>query len=353
MAVTSTSADEPRAISAPVSVPDKIYRFTATGAAVFSLILMALVAIFLAFEAWPALSKAGWSFFTEKQWRPDETVANAAGVETQAPYGVFAMVWGTVAIALIALSVAVPIALGAALFINEYAPIKLRPAFISIVDLLAAVPSLIFGLWGLNYLQPELVKISKWTTDWLGWIPIFRAPETKLADGSILKGTNLGSSFFVTGVVVGIMIIPIIASVSRAVMAETPRVFCEAALGLGGTKWSMIRHVIFPFSKGGIIGASMLGLGRALGETIAIALILSFDGRTPFEVLFAGGSSVAGTIANRFGDAAENGRSALIGAGLVLFFLTLAVNVIAQWVVTRSGREKKATASAIGVRAGK
>lgn len=310
------SDDGPRTLSAPLGKGDRIYRSVTVAGALMSLLLMGLIAVFLLKEAWPALHTAGWSFFTTFEWGPDDLPA---------VYGIGSMLFGTIVIALIALFVAVPISVGTALFINEYTPLRFRRAFITMVDLLAAIPSLIFGLWGLAFLQPRLDGVARWLSDWLGFIPIFKT-----------KVPIYGSSLFVSGLVLALMIIPIITSIARAVMAEVPRVYCEAALALGGTRAGMVKEVVLPFAKGGLIGASMLGLGRALGETIAVALILSNDFRIPDNVLSPGGASVAGTIALKFGEASTNGRSALVAAGLVLFIVTLLVNIAARGIVART-----------------
>jgi phosphate transport system permease protein len=314
------SSDEPRTLSRPVKRSDRIFRSVTTGAALTSFVVMALIAIFLIKEAWPAISKVGGKFFTTFEWAPDESTV----------YGVGSMLFGTVMIAIIALVLALPISVGTALYINEYAPIKLRRPMVSVIDLLAAVPSLIFGLWGLVYLQPRLQGLAQWLNDHAGGIPIFKAT---------LRGIY-GSSLFVSGVILAVMIIPIITSVSRSVMGEVPRVHCEAALALGGTRAGMIREVILPFGRSGLVGASMLGLGRALGETIAVALVLSNDFRVPSSFISPGGASVAGTIALKFPEASVNGRSALLGAGLILFALTLLVNLVARAVVSRSKAPK-------------
>lgn len=314
------ATDSPRELSVPRATGDKVYRGITVASAMASLLVMVLIAAFLLKEAWPALSVAGADFFTVFEWLPDDEPAR---------FGIGSMLFGTVVAAMIALVVAVPVSLGTALFIREYAPLKIRRALVTGVDLLAAIPSLVFGLWGLAYLQPKLDGPAQWLTDWLGFIPIFKTTVP-----------IYGSSLFVSGLVLALMIVPIITSVAIAVMNEVPRVYCEAALALGGTKAGMIREVILPFSRGGLIGASMLGLGRALGETIAIALILSSDFRIPSNVLSPGGASIAGTIALKFGEAGEAGRSALIAAGLVLFVLTLLVNVVARIVVSRTKAPK-------------
>ena len=282
---------------------------------------MALIAAFLVRDALPALRIAGGRFLTVFEWGPDEDPAR---------FGVGAALFGTVAAALIALFIAVPVSVGTALFINEYVPRRFKQVLVTVVDLLAAIPSLVFGLWGLFVLQPALDGPARWLSDWLGFLPIFKT-EVPI----------YGSSLFVSGVVLATMIVPIITSISSAVMAEVPRVSCEGALALGGTRAGMIRTVILPFSRGGLVGASMLGLGRALGETIAIALILSNDFRIPDNILSPGGSSIAATIALKFGEAGITGRSALIAAGLVLFVVTLVVNSLARYVVSRSLRPRK------------
>jgi phosphate transport system permease protein len=312
------SSAEPREIFQPVTTPDRIYRGVTTGAAFVSLLVMVLIGLFLIIEALPALRIAGGHFLTEYAWNPDSDVP---------VFGIGSMLFGTVIISLIALFFAVPISIGTALFVNEYAPRRLRSLLISLLDLLAAIPSLIFGLWGLYFFQDKLVSVARFLSSYLAFIPIFK-----------VSGSSFTSSLFVCGVVVAIMIIPIIASVSRAVLAEVPRSYCEAALGLGGTRSGMISTVLLPYSRSGLTGASMLGLGRALGETIAIALILSFDNTLSAQILRPGGANIAGTIALKFNEALQTGRSALAAAGLALFILTLLVNLLARVIVSRSNR---------------
>jgi phosphate transport system permease protein len=214
-----------------------------------------------------------------------------------------------------------------ALFINEYAPPKIRNPLTSVIDLLAALPSLLFGMWGFFALQSRLVPAARWLADHLGAIPIFSLtrPDAVLAQSS-----------FVAGIVVGIMIIPIITSVSRDVMAQCPREQCEGALALGGTRWGMIRDVILPFGRSGIIGAALLGFGRALGETIAVALIISIVFKANFNILERGAGSVAALIATRFGEASSLERSGLVAAGLALFIVTFGVSLLARKIVGRA-----------------
>jgi phosphate transport system permease protein len=311
-------SDEPREITQPVTAADRAYRGVTTAAAFTSLVVMLLIALFLVVEATPALRVAGGRFLTEFQWRPDDDTAR---------FGIGSMLYGTVVISFIALLLAVPISIGTALFINEYAPRRVRSILISLLDLLAAVPSLIFGLWGLYFFQDKLVVVARFLSRFLGFIPIFK-----------VAGSTFTSSLFVAGLVVAIMIIPIIASVSRAVLAEVPRSYCEAALALGGTRSGMISTALIPQSRSGLVGAAMLGLGRALGETIAVALILSFDYTASIRILQPGGANIAGTIALKFNEALATGRSALAAAGLALFVLTLLVNLAARLIVARSSR---------------
>ncbi len=323
-AVLDRSASEatPREISQPTTPADRAFRGVTTAAAFTSLVVMALIALFLILQAMPALRLAGGRFLTEFQWRPDDETAL---------FGIGSMLYGTVVISIIGLVIAVPISIGTALFINEYAPRRIKGVLISLLDLLAAIPSLIFGLWGLFFLQPALVPVAEFLSTRLSFVPIFRA-----------NGLYT-SSLFIAGVVVAIMIVPIIASVSRAVLAEVPRSYCEGALALGGTRAGMITTVLLPQSRSGLTGAAMLGLGRALGETIAIALILSFDFTVSSRILQPGGANIAGTIALRFPEALETGRSALAAAGLALFVMTLLVNLLARTIVSRAQRPAKAS----------
>jgi phosphate transport system permease protein len=298
---------------------DEIFRWLCRGAAASVLVMMGLIGLFLCLDSRKALKLAGFKFLTREVWYPD----GAGHV-----FGVKGVLLGTILVALIGLVAAVPLAIACALAINEYAPRRLRRPLTGLIDLLAALPSLIYGLWGKFFLQPRLLGISKFLADHLAFIPMFRADP----------GVKFGYSMFVAGVVIGLMILPIITSISREVMSQVPRDLCEAAYALGGTRWAMVREVVLPFGRNGIIGGAMLGLGRALGETIAVAVILSADYKVHMKVLEPGGGTVAGLIANTFGNAGEIGRSALAAAGLALFVLTLIVNAVARLVVTRTTR---------------
>lgn len=311
---------DPDVPSTPRSKPtsgDRVFRALATAATSVSLVIVVMALIFLINGAWPALSKTGIiDFFTTNIWNP-----------TAGHFGVLGLLVGTIIIAALALIVAVPLALGMALFINEYAPAPLARFLTSIVDLLAALPSILFGAWGLFAFQDRLVPAARWISDHLSAIPIFSLTRHDAA---------LVQSSFVAGLVVALMTIPIITSVSRDVMAQVPREQCEGALALGGTRWGMIRDVILPFGRNGIVGAALLGFGRALGETIAVALLISISFKANFHILERGAGSIAGLIATKFGEAGSLERSGLVAAGLALFLLTLAVNIGARRIVGRA-----------------
>ncbi len=295
-------------------VGDRIYRGVVRSAGSATLILMGLIGTFLLVQAWPALQKARWSFLTETEWNPRAE-----------QFGISTLLFGTALIAVEALLIAVPLAIGAALFASEYAPAKLRRPITSVIDLLAAVPSLIYGLWGRFFLEPRLVKVSEWLTHHVAFVPIFKT-----------RTTLLGGTTFIAGFVVAIMVLPLCTAIFREVFSQAPPGEKEGALALGGTRWGMIRTVVLPFGRGGIIGGSMLGLGRALGETIAVALIISPIYHDMIHILDRGGNSISALIALKFGDSSPFEINALMAAGLVLFVVTLIVNAFASVIVSRS-----------------
>jgi phosphate transport system permease protein len=271
---------------------------------------------FLAIKGAPAAGRAGVSFVTHQIWNPD---ANN--------FGVAPLLLGSIAIAVVALVVAVPMSLGTALMINEYAPPRLRSWLTSIVDLLATIPSIVYGFWGLEVVSGWQSGPAGWLANYFGFIPFFRTPSP----GVFVK------SIFATGLICALTIVPIVTSVSREVMAQAPREACEAALGLGGTRWGMVTDVIFPFARNGIVGAVMLGFGRGLGETMIPVLVLSSAKKVTPAILGPNGlGSVAAEIARLFTDGSNIEKSALILAGLALFVVTLGVNVLARIIVRRS-----------------
>lgn len=313
-----SSDTRPITIQVHRSPADRAYRAVAYGAGSATLALMGLIGAFLLIKAWPALHQLGTKFFTTSAWTPQ------AG-----RFGITAVLLGTVMIAAEALVIAVPVATGAALFITEYAPRRLRRPIAYLIDILAAVPSLIYGLWGASFLGPHVRPLAIWLAHHLAFIPIFDSKDA----------TSFSASAFIAGMVVALMIVPLCTSVMREVFAAAPPGEKEGALALGGTQWGVIRDVVLPFGKGGMIGGAMLGLGRALGETIAVTLIISPDFNVSHlvHVLPAGGNSIASLIALKFGESAGGiGLSALMAAGLVLFAMTLVVNAAASTIVSRS-----------------
>lgn len=314
----------PRVIVASRGVGDRVFQRGALGSGLAVLALMAAVGLFLTVKAWDALSRTGVSFLTTAEWQPD-----------RGEFGIAAVLTGTVSIALVAVSVALPVSMGTALFITEVAPPRLRSTCVALVDLMAAVPSVVYGLWGLFLFQDLAVALARWISRWFGWIPIF-AVDGADPGGALPNMTVYTASTFVAGIVVALMVMPIQCSIMREVFSQVPLGEREGAYALGGTRWGVIRDVALPFARGGIIGGTMLGLGRALGETIAVYLIISPRFDINFHVLEAGSNSVSSLIALRHGEASGFGLSALMAAGLALFLLTLAVNFTASAFVARS-----------------
>lgn len=310
-------SDIPRTITTRRARADLVYRSLATGAGLLTLVLLVLIGLFLVLQSYPAFASAGFSFLTTQAWQPDGTLHR---------FGIAAVLYWTIVIAIIALIIAVPVSIATALFINEYAPRQTRRALTALVDLLAAIPSVIYGIWGLVFLEPYLVQVSAWLSENGSSIPIFQIDVPSYA-----------GSAFIVGIVVSLMVQPICTSVMREVFAQSPPAEREAALALGATRWGMIRTVVLPFGVGGMIGGSMLGLGRALGETIAVALLASAVTVISPHILQSGTNSVAALIALQFGEATRaHGIPALMAAGLSLFVVTLLVNFVASLIVARS-----------------
>jgi phosphate transport system permease protein len=281
-------------------------------------VVLFLIGLLLLLQGLPAYHKMGLSFLTVQVWDP-----------SGGRIGVASALYWTAVIALIALVIGAPIAISVALFITEYAPPILRRFLTSLVDLLAAIPSIIYGLWGLFVLQPNVKGTARWMSRHLAFVPIFKSTSISFT-----------ASAFVAGLVVGIMILPIVASISREVFSLAPRSEREGALALGATRWDVIRAVVFPFGRAGVIGAVLLGLGRALGETIAIAMIIDFVFRVNPHLLQAGANSVAALIVTRFGSGGSLGGAGLLLAGFVLFITTMIVNFASSIVVNRSRSAK-------------
>lgn len=294
---------------------DRSFRAVVLGAGYLILALLAGIAVFLVVKAIPALHHDHAGFLTSFAWNPDGTPAR---------FGVGVLAYGTLVTSLIALVVAVPVALGVALFIAFYAPRRLATPLGYLIDLLAAVPSVVYGLWGLFFLVDYSKGLQAWLARYFGWTHVLATDST------------LGKSFFVAGVVLAVMILPIVAAISREIFLQVPQTQCEAALALGATRWEMIRWSALPYARSGIASAVVLGFGRALGETIAVALVLSSNYQFVSRLFTPGGNTIAANIANQFGDAGTVGVGALIASGLVLFVITLVVNVIAR-AIARQG----------------
>ncbi|MFD2416361.1 phosphate ABC transporter permease subunit PstC [Amycolatopsis pigmentata] len=303
-----------RPIADVASGADRAFRRITTVAGLSVLALLIVIGFFLVYRAVPAFEVSGFGFFTTIRF-------NAA----TGAMGVLGLLYGTVVVALIAVGVAVPLSVLAALFITDYAGPGTRGFLTGLVDLLAAIPSLLYGLWGFSFLRPYITPFSQWLSDNLGWFPLF----------STRAGAVLFNSMFLAGLVVSLMVIPITTSVIREVFVQTPLGEKEAALALGGTRWGMVRTVVLPFGRGGIIGGSMLGLGRALGETIAVSLLLPQVPQITTHLLEFGGATISGFIANNAGMSGI-GLNGLMAAGLVLFLFTLATNFTASVIISRS-----------------
>ena len=278
---------------------DRAFRLVATGAAALVLLVLGMIALVMTDRARPILGEMGLDFFTSSRWSAPEQ-----------QFGALPFIWGTLYTAAIAVAISVPVSLGVALFVTQVAPRWLKRPMVYMIDLLAVVPSVVFGLWGVLVLSQHF---------------------------------GLGRSFLTAGIILGIMITPIITSLSREVIETTPPSDKEAALALGATRWEMIRAAVLPHSKGGLVGAVMLGLGRAMGETIAAALVIgsALGQITPNP--FAPGNSMPAVIANEWGEADEMHKSALIALAVTLFLITIVVNLVATAIVQRSMRRSGGT----------
>ncbi len=278
---------------------------------------------FIGYQAIPTLRTYGLHFFTESSWQPEQNQIGISG----------ALV-GTVEVALIALFFGIPLAWASALFISEYAPAKLKSALISLVDLMAAIPGIVFGLWGFFLLQPHAIGLSRWLSQHLSWIPLFKVDTDPNA--AMWAQSRYTASAFIAGLAVSMMVIPFACSVMQGVFAQAPIGEREAALALGATRWGTIRAVVLPFGRRGVIGGTMLALGRALGEVVAVLLIISPAFEIKFNVIQVGTMTISALIAGRFGEASSGQLSALLAAGFVLFVLTLGINTVAAIFVNRS-----------------
>lgn len=303
---------------------DRGFALVAYGAGVLVLGIMGLVGVFLLIQGLPALQSRGTAFFGTQAWDPNS-----------GNFGVLAVLLGTIFIAMTAIVFAVPFAAATALYISEYAPRALKQTLITIVDLMAAIPSIVYGLWGLYLFQPWVLPIARWLATTFGWSRVLRVDGFDPTD-PLTTVTLFTSSSFVAGVVVAMMVAPITSSIMREGFTQTPIGEREGALALGSTRWGMIRSVVLPFGRGAMIGGTMLGLGRALGETIAVYLIISPVFVIQPHILQKGANSISSLIALRYSESSPFEISGLMAAGLVLFVLTLFINFGASTVIARS-----------------
>jgi phosphate transport system permease protein len=294
---------------------DRTFRGVAVGAGLLVLVILALIAYFTVSKAWPAFNHAGFSFLFDDTWDQNKN-----------QFGALALIYGTVVTSVIALLFAMPLSLGIALFTTELASKRMRTAVTYVIDLLAAIPSVVYGYWAFVVFRVWAQDFYEAIANTLGKVPVLSA---------IFGGPTAGASFMTAGLILAVMVTPIITSLSREALLTVAQDDKNAALAMGATRWEMLRIAVFPRVRSGLIGAMMLGLGRAMGETIAVALVIGGTTQITSHVLQPG-RTMASIIANNFGEATGLDRSALIGLGAVLFGITIAVNVFARWIAGRT-----------------
>ena len=321
--VEQKQTPQPRIITTELRFTDKLFRGIVTGGGLISLAILGLIGFFLIYNGFEAIRNAGLAFLTGFDW-VDAVPEN----EQLASYGIGAMLYGTIVTGILALLMGVPIAVGTALFLSYYAPEWLKKPMVVVVDVMAAIPSIVYGLWGFFVLMPHAEYWAKLIHKYFGFIPFFDMPAPVFT-----------RSPFIAGLVLAIMITPIVTAISREVFAQTPLERIQAAYALGATKWSMIKAVVFPYGRGGVVGGAMLGLGRALGETVAVYTVLNLVYDIRIEVLLSAGGNVASMIVNKFGEADFVELQALMAAGFVLFLVTLIVNFFANYIINKTARE--------------
>ena len=317
----SGSTPAPREITTKPRFSDRIFRTVVTSVGALSVTILTLIGLFLASRGYATFKEEGLSFITGFEW---QQYTDDAGNRVS-NLGIGAMLIGTILVSLVALVVGVPLSVFCALYLTFYAPSKVKSTLITLIDLMASFPSILFGMWGYFVLMPSAEYWAKLLNKYLGWIPVFD-----------VKAPLFERSPFIAGLVLATMIIPIITSVSREVFSQTPLDRIQAAYALGANKWSVIKTVVLPFGANGVVGGSMLGLGRALGETVAVYTVLNIVYAPNFQVLFGAGGNVASHIISYWSDATEYETGALLGAGFVLFLMTLIVNFSADFIVNRA-----------------
>ena len=318
---TAPSLPEKRAVTTRPRPSDRVFRGIVTSFGLINVLILTLIGSFLLIRGLEVFKVEGFHFLTKFQW---ETYTQEDGTRVS-NLGIGAMLVGTLVLAAIALVVAVPVSVLTALFLNFYAPQRIKNFLVSLIDLMAAFPSILFGLWGYFVLMPSAEYWAKLLNKFLGWIPIFSVPDPLFT-----------RSPFIAGLVLAVMMIPIVTSVSREVFSQTPLDRIQAAYALGANKWGMIKAVVLPFGANGVVGGAMLGLGRAFGETVAVYTVLNIVYAANFKILFGMGGNVASHIISKWGEASEYEVKALLAAGFVLFLLTLLVNIAANVIVKRT-----------------
>jgi phosphate transport system permease protein len=324
MSHTSGAIPAPRELTTEPRRSDKVFRGVVTTGGLSSLVILGLIAVFLGYRGFEVLRQEGIGFITHSDW---SITTDDAGNVTDSHFGLAAMLVGTILCSLVAVVIAVPISVFTAIFLNFYSPQWMKKFLVTVIDMMAAFPSILFGIWGFLVLMPSVEYWAKLIHKYLGFIPLFE-----------LKPYIVTRSPFVAGVVLAIMIIPIITSVSREIFAQAPLDRIQAAYALGATRWAMIKAVVIPYGRSGVIGGAMLGLGRAMGETVAVFTVLNIVFQVNWHVLLGAGGNVASLIILKFGDASPYEIKALMAAGLVLFLLTLVVNALANFIVKNTGK---------------
>jgi phosphate transport system permease protein len=318
--VTVVDTPQPREMTVIYNREDKIFRGIVTSGALTSLVVLGLIGLFLFLRGAQIFNDNGLNFLTGTSW----TVGSEDGTIPD-DFSIGAMLIGTVIVSLVAIVIAFPLAIGGALYLEFYAPQFVRKPLVTLLDLAASIPSLIFGLWGIEVFTTFGERWAVFLNHRLGFIPLFG-----------VEFENFGRSPFIAGCVLASLIVPITTSVAREVYSRTPRDLVDTCYALGGSKWGAIRAVVIPYGRSGVIGGAMLGLGRALGETVAVYLLLNLVFSYEFRILESAGGNVASLIATKFGDATPYELKALVAAGFVLFLLTLVVNMTATTIVQRS-----------------
>jgi phosphate transport system permease protein len=323
----SADIPAPREITTKPRLSDKIFRGVVTGGGLSSLIILGLIFAFLLYQGYDIFSSQGLNFLTTSRW---DVNFDEVGNITSSDFGLAGMLIGTVICSFVAVLIAVPISVATALYLSFYAPPLVKKFMVTVVDLMAAFPSILFGIWAYFVLMPSGAYWAKLINKYLGFIPVF-SNELRVFENSP----------FIASLILAIMIIPIVTSISREVFSQAPLDRIQAAYALGATRWAMIRAVVIPHGRGGVIGGAMLGLGRAMGETVAVYTVLNLVFAINWQILFGVGGNVASLILLKFGEATPYEIQALMAAGLVLFVLTLLVNFAADLLVSRLGGKGK------------